>query len=172
MLLKEKNQSNVYIQEAIGLELLCAEDFEGAIEMFKKALTTDRYQTYNYFNLARAYAMLDSQYKVREYLDKFTQLNPDYTQGHINYAQWLINVSDFEEAKRKLKKALKLEPDNLDALNMLFLTQFTLVKKNICEYNIKVAIAIAQEAQSLGDFEYTPQKQELEEMLNNLQLMS
>lgn len=167
--LKEKNQSNVYIQEAIGLELLCAEDFEGAIEMFKKALTTDRYQTYNYFNLARAYAMLDSQYKVREYLDKFTQVNPDYTQGHIDYAQWLINVSDFEEARRKLKKALKLEPDNLDALNMLFLTQFTLVKKNICEYNIKEAISVADKALELGRFDYTPQKQELERMLANFQ---
>ena len=113
--------------------------------------------------------MLDSQYKVREYLDKFTQGNPDYAQGHIDYAQWLINVSDFEEARRKLKKALKLEPDNLDAINMLFLTQFTLVKKNICEYNIKEAISVADRALELGRFDYTPQKQELERMLANFQ---
>lgn len=167
--LAEKNQNNVYIQEAIGLKMLFSDDCENAVEMFKKALATDKHQTHNLYNLAVAYALLNSQYKAREYFDKFTQSNPDYVTGFIDYAQWLINVSDFEEAQRKLKKALKLEPDNILALNMLFLTQYTLVKKNICEYNIKVAISVAQRALELGKFDYMPQKQELEQMLANFQ---
>lgn len=167
--LGEKNQNNVYIQEATGLKMLFNHDCESAIEMFKKALTTDKNQTYNYYNLARAYAQINSRYKAAEYFDKFTQNNPQYAQGFIDYAQWLINVSDFEEAQRKIKKALKLEPDNVRALNILFLAQYTLVKKNICEYNIKEAISVADRALELGKFDYTPQKQELEHMLANFQ---
>ncbi len=167
--LKEKNLGNVYIQEAVGLEMLSYNDCENAIEMFKKALSTDRNQTYNYFHLATAYAQINSQYKAREYFDKFIQNNGQYAQGYIDYAQWLINVSDFEEAKRKLKKALKLEPDNIRGLNMMFFTQYTLVKKNICEYNIREAISVADKALELGKFDYIPQKQELEHMLANFQ---
>jgi len=167
--LKEKNLGNVYIQEAIGLELLSCGDLEGAEKMFKKALTTDKYQTYNYYNLARVYIELNSRYKIGEYFDKFTTSNPNYAQGFIDYAQWLINVSNFEEARRKVKKALKLEPENVQALNILFFAQYTLVKKNICEYNIKEAISVADRALELGKFDYTPQKQELEHMLTNFQ---
>lgn len=167
--LKEQYMGNVYIQEAMGLEMLSYDDAKNAEEMFKKALATDRYQTYNYYNLARTYIKLNNRYKTGEYFDKFTQSNPQYVQGYIDYAQWLINVSDFEEAQRKAKKALKLAPDNTEALNILFLAQYTLVKKNICEYNIKEAISVADRALELGKFDYTPQKQELEHMLANFQ---
>ena len=45
--LKEKNGENVYIQESIGLERFAAGKFEDAVESFKKALRTDKKQTYN-----------------------------------------------------------------------------------------------------------------------------
>ena len=167
--LKEKNQNNVYIQEATGLEMLYSDDWKSAEEMFKKALATDRYQTYNYYNLAKAYIKQNNRYKINEYFEKFTQTNPQYVKGFTDYAQWLINVSDFEEAQRKAKKALKLAPNNTEALNILFLAQYTLVKKNICEYNIKEAISVANRALELGKFDYMPQKQELEQMLTNFQ---
>lgn len=167
--LKEGNDNNVYIQEAIGLQMLADNRYDDAIEMFKKALTTDKNQTYNYYNLARVYIALNNKYKIKEYFDKFTQNNPEYAQGFIDYAQWLINISDFEEAQRKLKKAQKYEPNNINLLNMLFLTDYTLVKKNICEYNIRNAISIADKALELGKFDYMPQKQELEQMLENFQ---
>lgn len=167
--LKENNQDNVYIQEAIGLQMLATNNIDYAISMFKKALATDKHQTYNYFNLAKAYIELKDIYKTKEYFDKFTQSNPQYAKGFKDYGKWLIEISDYEEAQRKLKKANKLEPDNIDVLNMLFLTYYTLVKKNISEYNIKEAISIAQKALDLGRFDYTPQKQELEQMLAGFQ---
>ena len=167
--LKEKNQDNVYVQEAIGLQMLKTNNYEYAISMFKKALATDQYQSYNYFHLAKAYIELNNISKAKEYFDKFTQNNPQYAKGFQDYGHWLIYISDFEEAQRKLKKAQKLEPNNIDVLNMLFLTYYTLVKKNISEYNIKEAISIAYKAVELGRFDYTPQKQELEQMLKGFQ---
>ncbi len=95
----------------------------------------------------------------------FISQNPKYIKGLIDYAKWLINVSDFEEAQRKLKKAQRLDSDNAEVMNLLFLTHYTLVKKNICEYNIKEAILIGNKALELGKFDYLPQKQELEDIL-------
>ena len=167
--LKEKNQDNVYVQEAIGLELFASNNYDYAISMFKKALKTDKHQTYNYLHLANAYKELNNRDKTLEYFDKFTQNNPQFAKGYIDYAKWLISISDYAEANRKLKKAQNLEPDNIDVLNMLFITCYNLVKKNISEYNIKEAISIADKALGLGRFDYTPQKQELEGMLKNFQ---
>lgn len=167
--LKTENKSNVYIQEAEGLQKFCTGDYKHAAELFKKALLTDKHQTYNYFHLAVTYDRLNNKDKAREYFDKFTQNHPRYIKGLYEYGKWLINVSDFEEAQRKLKKAQRFEPDNVDVLNLLFLTYYTLVKKNISEYNIREAISIADRALGLGKFDYTPQKQELEQILVNFQ---
>lgn len=170
--LKERNASNVYIQEAAGLQEMSKENYESAVEYFIKALKTDSHQTYLYYHLACANIQLKNNYKVKEYFEKFLKENPKYLKGYIEYSKWLIEMSDFDEAKRKLTKAQNLAHDNIEMLNLLFYVHYTLVKKNICEYNIKVAISIAQQAQDLGHFEYTPQKQELEEMLKELQIMS
>ena len=80
-----------------------------------------------------------------------------------------INVSDFEEAQRKLKKAKKLDADNVDTINMLFLTYHALVKKNFSEYNVKEAISIADKTKNLGSFEYEKEENELKEILDSLQ---
>ena len=167
--LKEKYGSNVYIQESIGLKYLASGKIEDSIEMFKKALRTDKRQTYNLLHLARAYQKLNNNDKVRDYFEKFTIENPQYTKGLIEYAKWLMSISDYADAKRKLTKAEKLEPENNEVLNLLFYSLYVLVKENISEYNIKEAISIAQKSMKLGDFEYKPEKQDLENILRDIQ---
>ncbi len=167
--LKEKYGQSVYIQEGIALERLDAGKTEDAIEMFKKALRTDSKQTYNCYHLANAYKILNNDVKVREYYEKFFMENPHYVKGYIEYSKWLIDVSDFEDAQRKLRKAQKLDKNNTEILNLLFFTLYTLVNKKICEYNIKEAISVAEEAQVLGDFRYETEKHELENILKNIQ---
>lgn len=167
--LKEKHGDNVYIQEAIGLERLNENKIEDAIDMFKKALRTDEKQTFNYYNLTEAYRILKDSYKVREYFEKFTRENPQYLKGFIEYAKWLISVNDFADAQRKLRRAEKLSPENIEVLNLLFLTQYTLVKTNICEYNIKEAVSLAEKIQILGNFNYKEEKHELENILKDIQ---
>ena len=167
--LKEKYGSNVYIQEAIGLDWLNKGLYDDAVEMFKKALRTDAKQTYNYLNIARVYKILQNKTKVKEYFDKFICEEPTYVPAMIEYSKWLIEQNDFAEAQRKLRKAEKLDSDNVEMLNLLFFTVYTLVKNNICEYNIKEAILIANKVKSIGKFDYEPQRAELESILKDMQ---
>ncbi len=167
--LKEKYGNNVYIQEAIGLERLAAEQYEDAIETFKKALRTDSKQTYNYLNLARTYQKNNNKDKTREYFEKFICENPQYIKGFLEYSKWLINISDFADAQRKLRRAEKFDNNNPEILNLLFYSSYRLVKENICEYNIKEAISIADKIASIGTFNYADERQELENILINIQ---
>ncbi len=167
--LKEKNMDNVYIKEGCGLMEMANHNHNAAAELLKSAVKKDPHQTYIYFNLACVYAELNQQYKVREYFEKFTNLNPEYIKGLVEYSKWLIKIFDYDEAQRKLKKALRLDENNSEILNLLFSAQFALVKKNICEYNIIEAISIAQKALETGEFKYAPQLQELEDMLKDFQ---
>ncbi len=167
--LKEKYGENVYIQEAIGLEWINQGKVQDAVEMFKKALRTDKKQVYNYLHLANCYKSIGDNCKIREYYEKFIAETPEYTCGFIDYAKWLISISDFADAARKLRRAEKLNNENCEVLNLLFFTLYTLVKDNICEYNIKEAISVAQKAQVHGKFEYENEKQELENILIDIQ---
>ena len=167
--LKEVNGSSVFIQEAVGLERLHNGLVEDAVEMFKKALRTDKKQTYNYLNLARAFQKLGNRDKTKEYFEKFTGENPWYLDGLLEYSQWLITDGNIADAQRKLRKAEKIAPNNIEVLNLLFFTSYTLVKDNICEYNIKEALMIAEKVQSLGKFQYNQERLELETILNTMQ---
>lgn len=167
--LKEKYGNDVYIQEAIALEKMSEDRIEDAVEIFKKVLRTDKSQTYNYLHLARAYQILDNKDKVRENFEKFTIENPGYADGFLEYAKWLIKISDIADAQRKLRKAEKISKNNSEVLNLLFFTSYTLAKENICEYNIREAILLAQKAEEAGSFEHQTQKLELENILKNLQ---
>lgn len=167
--LKEKNASNVYIQEALGLEYLSQNKLDLAAEMFKKALKTDEKQTFNYYNLARTYAKLNQNDKARDYYEKFIEKYPTDLNRLLEYCKWLINISDFNQAQRKLRKAQKLSENNVEIINMLFFTQYTLARENISEYNIREALANAHKAQELGRFDYIEQANELENILKNIQ---
>jgi len=167
--LKEKYAYNVYIQEAVGLQYLSCEKIEDAVEMFKKALKTDKTQTYNYFHLAKAYEKLNNSDKTKEYYEKFIQENPNYKEGFIEYSKWLMAKEDWADAVRKLRKAEKLSPNDSKILNLLFYCSYRLAKEKVCEYNIKETISIAGKIQTPGDFEYEKEKQELETILKELQ---
>lgn len=167
--LRERYLDNVYVQEALGLKSLHDGDLEYAVQAFNKALKTDKNQTYLYYDLVCAYKGLKKNDKIRENFEKFVSENPKYLCGIIEYSQWLINVSDFDEARRKLQKAQKLAPSDVKVLNLLFFVQYTLVKKNISEYNIKEAISTANQAINLGKFDYYPEKEELEQILKGIE---
>ena len=167
--LKEKNGENVYIQESIALERFADGKYEDAIDMFKKALRTDSKQKYNYLNIARAYNAWNNKDKTREFYEKFIQECPTYFNGIMEYSKWLINISDFADAQRKLRKADKLRKNDLEVMNLLFYTSYRLVKENVCEYNIKEAISIAEKTKSIGNFDYETEKVELENLLVNIQ---
>ena len=106
--------------------------------------------------------------KVKDFYEAAISKYPKYIRAFIDYSKYLINTKNYAEAQRKLRKALKADGNNLELLNLLFNVSYTLVKENICEYNIKETIAIAQKIESINpeSFEYADKKAELSEMLN------
>lgn len=166
---KEQNMDSPYIQEAIGLKLLYEHKISEAIDMFKKAYQTDNKQTYNLLHIARAYKLLNNNEKVREYYENFAKLNPKYKLGLVEYSKWLMEISDYADAKRKLQKIENIDENDFEIKNMLFYCQYRLVKEKISEYNLKETISIAESIIQNGEFKYPEEKEELENILKRIQ---
>ena len=115
------------------------------------------------------YSILKDKTKTREYFDKFTLHNPENLKGLLEYSKWLMSVEDYADAQRKLRKAEKLSGSNPEILNRLFYCAYKLVKDNICEYNVKEAISIAEKIQPFEQFKYKEEYNELKGILENLQ---
>lgn len=166
--IKERNGGQVYVQEAMGVQYMASGRFEDAVDMFKKALRTDKRQKYNLLHLARAYQALNNKDKTREYFDKFILECPQYSNGYFEYAKWLISISDYADAQRKLRKAEKFDSNNIELLNLLFFVSYTIVKDSNCDYNIKEAISLAEKIKDSGDFNYEQEYAELKNILVNI----
>ena len=156
----EELGNDVYSFEAKGI---LADDPEKAVEYFKKALQLNPNEIYNYLRLAKCYEKLNKIDMVKDCYDKFLKQNPNYPKAYFDYANFLIEQNDFKDAQRKLRKAEKLSPDDAKILNLLFYVTYTLVKDDVCEYNIKEAISIADR---IKQFEYPELKSDLERLLN------
>ena len=112
---------------------------------------------------------MNDKVKTREFFDKFTLENPQYLKGLVEYSRWLVEICDYADAQRKLRKAEKLDGKNFDILNLMFYCAYKLVKDNVCEYNIKEAISIANRIEPRERFIYEKEYNELKGILENLQ---
>lgn len=161
----EKDKSNIFLIEAKGVSEFAYGNINNAVSLFKEALKKDEKSIYNYYRLAKCYERLQNDDMVRDSYDKFLKFNPDYTAAHLEYAKYLISHNDYKDAKRKLNKAAKLDENNQEILNLLFYTSYILVKENVCEYNVKETILLADK---INQFEYPELKEELELLLKSV----
>ena len=83
----------------------------------------------------------------------------------MEYAKYLVSKNDFKDAQRKLRKALTIENNNNEILNLLFYVSYVLVKENVSEYNVKEAISIANRT---NNFEYSDYKADLDRILKEI----
>lgn len=163
--LEEKQFEHIFLIEAKGVCSFTFGNTEEAVSLFKKALTLDSKSVYNYYRLAKCYEKIQNADMIKDSYEKLIKFNPDFFAGYFEYAKYLISLKDYKDAQRKLRKAEKLNPENSNVLNLLFYVSYILVKDNLCEYNVKEAIAIADRIQL---FEYPELRAELEELLRNI----
>lgn len=168
-LFTEDDLNNRYIKTAIGIVEYYSENPESAIDKLKQGLDDETDDSLNYYYLAKCYEKLNNETKVKDNYETAIMKNPKYLKAFIDYSKYLIKKSDYAEAQRKLRKALKAFSDNVELLNLLFCVNYTLVKENLCEYNIKETIAIAQKIEEINPdlFEHPEKKVELSEILNS-----
>lgn len=153
---------NKKVKLPFGILAYKENDYENAI----KYLRMDE-DVLNFYYMAKCYEKLNNSEKVKECFNSALEQNPRYLSANIDYVQWLINQNEYAEAQRKLRKALKFYPDNIELLNLMFIVSYTLVKENICEYNIRETLSIAHRIENINYdiFRYPEQKAELEILL-------
>ncbi len=162
---EEKDTENILLIEAKGVSALAYGKVDEAVNYFKEALKKDSKDVYNYYRLAKCYQILGNDEMVADSYDKMLKFNPLCVEAYFEYAKYLISKKDYKDAQRKLIKAEKLDGSNQEILNLLFYTSYILVKENVCEYNVKEAISIADR---ITRFEYPELRAELEVLLKNI----
>ena len=156
---------NVFSYDAKAVYLMKNERYEDAVNVLKQALDKDSDNVFDYYRLAKCYEKLKNPTMIEDSYEKLNKYAPNFVNGYVEYAKYLIDKKDYKNAQRKLRKAEKLEPDNQDLLNTLFYVSYILVKDDICEYNVKEVILLGARIQ---DFRYPELKEDLEGILKNL----
>lgn len=159
----ESEPENLVVKQALGIVNFENGNIDKAIEYFR----SNDEDSENCFYLAKCYEKLGNDSKVHDFYNAAIMHNPKYFKAYVEYSKYLISCKDYDDARRKLRKALKIDENNISLLNLFFYVSYILVKDNNCEYNVKETIKIAQKIEEINPdlFEYPEQKAELIRLL-------
>ena len=135
---KEYNQGN---------EEMKKKNWEKAIERFTKAIEIYPQFSAAYNNLAVCYGQLGQKEQQRKILEKAIMVNERCAPALINLSDIDIRERNFTEANSLLDKALKIEPNNVEALSYL-------AQVNLAQGQYDSAVATARRAHSLAHRDY------------------
>ena len=161
----EKEPENKVVKQALGIIAYENDETYKALEL----LRADDEDAVNSYYLAKCYEKLNNDTKVKDYYENAILFNPKYIAAFTDYSRYLVSRNEFPEAQRKLRKALKADENNAALLNLMFYVSYILVKENLCEYNVKETLSIAEKIENIDRnlFEYPEQKAELTAILHN-----
>ncbi len=160
-----KEPENKIVKQALGIVAYEHDDINKALEL----LRADDEDAVNSYYLAKCYEKMNNDTKVKDYYENAILFNPKYIAAFTDYSRYLISRNEYPEAQRKLRKALKADENNIILLNLMFYVSYILVKENLCEYNVKETLSIAEKVENIDRnlFEYPEQKAELTAILHN-----
>lgn len=142
-------------------------EYSLAVELFKEILNQNSFDRSLVYYIAKSYQALGNDVLTKEYYEKSLKENPSHILSYIDFAKYLLTKQDYANCQRKLRRALKVDENNLEVLNLLFYVSYILVKDNVCEYNLKETLDIADKIISLNSeaFKYPNEKDELSDLL-------
>ena len=143
-------------------------EYDLALANFRK-IENEEFEFLISYYLAKINEFKKNKTKAIDFYEKSMSLNPYFLSCGLDYVKFLISDNEFAEAQRKLRKIVKIYEKDLEVLNLQFFVSYTLVKGNVCEYNIKEAISLAEKIIRISgsDFRYYKEKEELENLLKN-----
>jgi tetratricopeptide (TPR) repeat protein len=158
------NPESIHALDILGQINFDRENYKESIKYFSQVLQNSAKEVENYGKIANAYFLDGDIEKANEYYQKAIQYQSEDMQIFIDYAKFLIEQKEYEQALKKLQTAYKFDDKNLDCLNLMFYVNYMLAKENISDYNIERAIEVAQiiEKNYPDSFIYREEKQELE----------
>lgn len=163
------NDENYLYAKATGIIAMLKGNYELAIRKFKGI--SERMFFDNSINLliALCYDALEDKHNAKEYFENALLKAGDNIKVYVEYSKFLIKHKEFESAQRKLKRALKLDENNLNILNQLFYVGYILAKDNNSEYNTKETLAIAEKIMAIDEsaFLYPEERVDLDNIVNN-----
>ena len=102
-----------------GVELIKAERYREAVEVFTRAIQCDSDYATAYNNLGIAYGFLGQQVKGMQALQHAVRIKPDYAEAHYNIGRAHSDERRYEEAVKCYQLAIALKPDFALAHNNL-----------------------------------------------------
>jgi len=118
---------NVDNNYELGNAFARARKYKKAIWAYKEALKANPGYDEIYFNLGVMYMNVGNKEKSEFYIKKSIEINPISVTSYIVLGNLYLNkFDDIEKAKECYKKAIEIEPENVDALNNL---GFALIKE-------------------------------------------
>ncbi|OQR66579.1 small glutamine-rich tetratricopeptide repeat-containing protein alpha-like [Tropilaelaps mercedesae] len=102
-----------------GNELLKAEKYQEALEMYSKAIDLDPYNAVYFCNRAAAFSKLDKSSEAIEDCEAALKIDPTYSKAYGRMGIAYANMGDHEKAYKCYQKALQLDPTNESYKNNL-----------------------------------------------------
>lgn len=164
------NRENLALRFKTAVENYKNDNVKQALESFRKLKENFEQKFIIDFFIALCYEKLSNPLKTKEYFESSIEDNPLFLNTHIEFANHLLSINDPSDAQRKLRKALKIFPDNVDILNLMFHSCYILVKDNVCEYNIKEAMEIANKITDPEKFKWYNELEELRKIYSERDL--
>jgi tetratricopeptide (TPR) repeat protein len=95
--------------------------FDNAVKSYKKYIAKNPKDAQAHYNLGRAYNKLGSDYDddARKALEKSVKLDEENSLYRTELGSILIELAQYPEAIKQLKKAIELDEDNLQAEDLL-----------------------------------------------------
>ena len=167
--IKELDDTNYIYTKAQGLLNYKRQNWHGAVEKFRKALDVVKFDDLAVLFLAHSYENLSDKINAKSYYEQALLNSPENIRVYIDYSKFLIQNGDYDSAQRKLHRALRSSPEDVEILNLLFFAGYKLVKENYSEYNLKEAVSVAKKILEINSSElkYQTEYADLEKRLNS-----
>lgn len=134
------------------------DNFTAAEENFRKALQITLKLPAVYYLLAKIYEAGGDNYKTEKYYELTIEKSPHHIKAYKDYIKYYLAQENFAQARFKIKKALKLFPDDSFFENSLFYTSFRLLNENSSDYNVKELLKLAEKLEKNSTFLYADEK--------------